>query len=75
MSHQVLDGAEIDLFVHEVCAERFPETRWAVEDRRMDKGIVGTEDGVYSIGFHSIAQPIAEEERPGQLFSHEPIVP
>ena len=75
MSHQLLDGAKSDLFLHEVRAEGFSETGWVVWGSMMEKGIVGTEDGVYGFGIHSIAQPIAKEERPGELISHEPIVP
>jgi hypothetical protein len=74
MAHQLLDGAKTDLFMHEVCAEGFSETGWVVWGSMMEKGIVGTEDGVYGFGGQSIPDPIAKEERPRELISHSPIV-
>ena len=75
MAHQLLDGSKTDLFLHKVRTEGFSETGWVVWGRMMEKGIVGTEDGVYGCGAHPIAEPIAKEERPGELISHEPIIP
>ena len=70
MAHQLLDGTKIDLFAHEVRAEGFSEPGWVIWGSMMEKGIVGTEDGVYGFGIHPIAQPIAKEESPRQLISH-----
>ena len=64
MAHQLLDGAKIDLFLHEVRAEGFSETGWVIWGSMMEKGIIATENGVYGLGIHPIAQPIAKEESP-----------
>ena len=73
VSHEHLDGADVDLSMHEVRTESLPQNRGVVWGGETEEGVVGPEDVVDGPARKRISDPVAEKGAARQRFSHLPV--
>ena len=73
VSHEHLDGSDVDLSVHEARTESLPQNRGVVGRGGTEEGVIGLEDVVDGLIHHRISDPVAEQEAARQRFSHLPV--
>jgi len=70
VSHEHLDGTDVDFSVREVRTESLPQNRGVVGRGGAEEGVVGHEDRLDGSPSHRISDPVAEEGDARQRFSH-----